>query len=69
MKKKDLEDLKTKTREELLKKASDLAAEIGKLKMEMKMKKVKNINEYRVKMKDRARILTLTHMKKEEKNG
>lgn len=68
MKKKDLEDLKTKSKTELLRRAQEMAVDITKIKMDMKMKKVKNINDYRNKMKDRARILTIAHLMKEDKN-
>ena len=67
MKIKDLKELHTKTRIELLKMAQELGFEISKLSMEMKMKKVKNLNEVRTKMKNRARILTIAHMKGEER--
>lgn len=69
MKKKDVQELHAKTREELIKRAKELDLEIAQLKMDMKMKKVKNLNEYRAKMKDKARILTIAHMKKEETRG
>lgn len=69
MKTKDIKELHVKTREELVKRAQELGVEIAKLKMDMKMKKIKNLNEFRSKMKDRARILTIAHMKKETQNG
>jgi ribosomal protein L29 len=52
-----------RSKDELLKMAKDLSNEISSLRMDMAMKKVKNINELRVKMKNRARVLTLAHMK------
>lgn len=59
MKKKDLDILKTKTVDELHVQAVNLWGEILKLKMDMPFGKVKNMNEARTKMKDRARILTI----------
>lgn len=69
MKSKDIKELHTKTRGELLKKALELGVEINRLQIDMKMKKLKNLNEVRTKMKDRARILTIAHMKKEANHG
>ncbi len=58
MKKKQLEELKLKTRDELLKMKSDLEVDLKKIKTEMTSGKIKNLNELRTKMKDKARILT-----------
>lgn len=59
MKKKQLQELQTKTKDELGKLVSDLEKEMRKLKTEMNLKKVKNVNELKSKMKDKARMLTL----------
>lgn len=60
MKKKDLENLHAKTVDELMAQAIVLEAEIVKLQMDQKSGgKIKNINEARSKMKDRARMLTI----------
>lgn len=64
MKKKDLQDLQAKTIDELVTMAEALEPMILKLKMDMPGGKVKNMNEARSKMKDRARILTIIHAKK-----
>jgi len=58
MKKKQLEELKLKTRDELLKMKFDLEVDLKKIKTEMTSGKIKNLNELRTKMKDKARILT-----------
>ncbi len=63
MKKKDLQDLHLKTRDELIKSAMDLEKEILSLKLTMAGGKVKNINEARRKMKERAVVLTLAQEK------
>lgn len=65
MKKKDLSALHLKTREEILNLANTLETDISKSKMDMLTGKIKNLNEVRVKMKDKARMLTIAHMKKE----
>lgn len=59
MKKKDLENLKTKTLDELKKMADDLKSDMKKLHNEMMLGKAKNINELKYKKKDMARILTI----------
>lgn len=66
MKKKDLQDLQAKTVDELTVMAEALRPVILKLKMDMPFGKVKNLNEARSKMKDRARLLTIIGMKKGE---
>lgn len=63
MKKKELQELAVKTVDELVKLAHDLRHEIGGLAMDLKLGKVKNLNEVRTKQKNRARILTLIHAK------
>lgn len=67
MKKKDLDLLKTRTVEELKTDAVKLWSEILTLKMDMPFGKVKNMNEARTKMKNRARILTLIGQKEAAK--
>lgn len=64
MKKKDIQDLQAKTVDELAVMAAALKPIIQKLKMDMPFGKVKNLNEARSKMKDRARIFTIIRMKK-----
>ncbi len=59
MKKKELEELKAKTADELLKLAHSLKVEVQNLSMDMKLGKVKNLNDVRTKKKNRARILTI----------
>ncbi len=60
MKKKDKENLQAKTVDELRTAIASLETEILKLQMDQKSgAKVKNINEARSKMKDKARMLTL----------
>lgn len=58
MKKKQLEELKLKTKDELVKMKLDLEIDLKKIKTEMMSGKIKNMNELRTKMKDKARILT-----------
>lgn len=64
MKKKELQDLQAKTIDELKVMAEALRPMILKLKMDMPFGKVKNMNEARSKMKDRARMLTIIDIKK-----
>lgn len=64
MKKKDIQDLQVKTVDELIAIAAALEPMILKLKMDMPFGKVKNLNEARSKMKDRARMLTIIGIKK-----
>ncbi|KKR33653.1 MAG: hypothetical protein UU37_C0002G0026 [Candidatus Gottesmanbacteria bacterium GW2011_GWA2_41_12] len=68
MKRKDVRDLVHKEKGELEKLAHDISLEIGKLKLEMKLNKVKNLSLISEKKKDYARILTQMRMK-EIKNG
>lgn len=65
MKKKDLENLHAKTVDELKTLVSQLEGEIVKLQIDLKTGgKLKNTNEARLRMKDRARALTLITQKK-----
>ncbi len=63
MKKKDLQELKTKTAQEMHDLAAALKGEIKTLSFDMAQRKVKNVNEVRTKMKNRARLLTLASQK------
>ncbi len=63
MKRKILQDLHTKTKDELISQAMTLEKEILHLKLEMAGGKIKNINEARKKMKERAAILTIAQEK------
>lgn len=68
MKKKDLENLHAKTVDELMTQSVALEADIVRLQMDQKSGgKIKNINEARSKMKDRARILTIVTEKGNKK--
>ena len=69
MKKKDIQALHLKTREELTALLKILDTEIAKSKMDMLTGKIKNLNEVRGKMKDKARMLTIIGEKGERKNG
>jgi ribosomal protein L29 len=67
MKKKDLENLRMKTKEELSTLAASLWVEIMKVQIDKRTSgKVKNMNEAKNKMKDRARILTIIGEKMKE---
>ncbi|HMS22430.1 MAG TPA: hypothetical protein PKA38_01575 [Candidatus Levybacteria bacterium] len=67
MKKKDLENLRLKTKNELTVLAGSLWIEIMKAQIDKKTSgKVKNVNEAKNKMKDRARILTIIGEKERE---
>lgn len=59
MKRKDLQELHAKTRDELLKLVMILEKDIRKQKMDAAEGKIKNVNEIRTKMKNCARMLTL----------
>ncbi len=63
MKKKQVQELHLKTKDELVALERSLRQEISKLQIDMGQKKVKNTNELRTKMKERARLLTLAHAK------
>ena len=65
MKKREKENLQAKTVDELTTMIAAHEVEIIKLQMDQKSgTKVKNVNEARLKMKDRARMLTLVTEKK-----
>lgn len=59
MKKKDIQTLHTKTKEELLSILKDAEAEIIALTKELRLGKSKNTNSVKMKKKDIARILTI----------
>ena len=63
MKKNDLADLKGKTEGELKRMLSDFKSDIGKLRIDMALKKSKNTNTAGNKKKDIARILTILSLK------
>lgn len=65
MKKNELIDLKSKTKDELTKLLYEAREEIGKFKIELSMNKSKNVNQMRNKMKQVARILTFLSLKEE----
>jgi len=74
MKKKDFEELKTKTISDLKKKIADLEKEIVNAKLELKMGKLKNVHLVNQKRKDIAQAKTILKQKlfaqeKENKNG
>jgi len=70
MKRKEIKDLHTKTIDELKKALEDLRNDVGQLKIDKAVGKVKNVNEARQKKKDIARIYTiLTEKIKEVNNG
>lgn len=66
MKKEQKKELRSKTRDELIKELRDARAESAKLKVDIKTGKAENLNVYRRKKKDIARILTYLNEKKEE---
>ncbi len=67
MKKNELADLKGKTVDELKKLLLEKREELGKLKIDLSLTKIKNVNQVRNKSKDIARILTILGMKEEVK--
>ena len=67
MKKDAKKELSTRTKDELIKTLRDLRAEIGKLSLDLKMKKLENTNLVYRKKKDVARILTYIGQKEEVK--
>lgn len=67
MKKDAKKELATRTKEELIKAVRDLRQEIGKLSLDLKMKKLENTNLVYRKKKDVARILTYITQKEETK--
>jgi large subunit ribosomal protein L29 len=60
MKKKQLQELKSKPKEELQKMLLDLRAKVWQYKQDLASGKVKNIKEIRATKKDIARILTIS---------
>lgn len=66
MKKEQKKELRTKTRDELIKELRDLRAEVAKLGLDMKTGKAENLNAFYRKKKDIARVLTYINEKKEE---
>jgi len=67
MKKDAKKELATRTKDELIKAVRDLRIEIGKLSLDLKMKKLENTNLVYRKKKDVARILTYITQKEETK--
>ncbi len=63
MKRKDIQDLRSKTISQLKKLSADYIEELGRLKLELKAEKLKNIKEYFLKRRDLARIKTLIREK------
>ncbi|EKD85648.1 MAG: hypothetical protein ACD_37C00665G0004 [uncultured bacterium] len=63
MKKKDLLEIKTKTKDELRRMIIDIKSEIGKLNIEQSLKKLKNTNAIKSKKRDIAALLTVLSMK------
>ncbi|MGE5041522.1 MAG: hypothetical protein ACM3IJ_01320 [Candidatus Levyibacteriota bacterium] len=63
MKKKQLEELKAKGVDELMKLAHGMKRDIQSGAMDMKLGKIKNLNEVRTKKKERAKVLTILHAK------
>jgi large subunit ribosomal protein L29 len=68
MKKQEFQSLKQKTDKELKEMLSTLKKEINKLRLEMALRKVKNVSSVGQKKKDVARILTVLKERK-LKNG
>lgn len=66
MKKKDIKDLNTKTRAELLKMAGDLKKQIEKASLDLKARRTKNTNVVKNMKKDLARVLTICNISKEK---
>lgn len=64
MKKKQVQELHLKTVAELMSLAAGIKHDVVKMQLEMSQKKVKNVNELRTKMKERARFLTIAHAKR-----
>ena len=56
MKKKDLLEIKTKTKDELRRMIIDIKSEIGKLNIEQSLKKLKNTNAIKSKKRDIAAL-------------
>lgn len=58
MKRRDVKDLSTKSKEELMQMLTQLREEMKKNTLEIAMRKLKNVSFLREKKKDIARILT-----------
>ncbi len=63
MKKNQIQELKSKTVEELRRQLIDSREELGKIKMDQLLGRGKNTNELRAKKKNVARILTFLTLK------
>ncbi len=63
--KKLIKELQNKSLKELIKRENDLRQEIGKLSLEFKVNRPKNVNEIFRKRKELAVILTVAAQKKE----
>lgn len=59
MKKKDLDELKNKSREQLKKTLAELSSDIAKLKLELSQSKLKNLHSVKKKKKEIAQVLTI----------
>jgi len=68
MKKKDIQDLHTRTTEELIKTANEIKSELFDLSLELSMQKLKNTSLIKRKKDDLARIKTILRGK-ELQNG
>jgi ribosomal protein L29 len=68
MKKEDKKELKSKTREELIKELRDARLSVARLTIDMASGKVENTNALYKKKKDIARILTFLSQKQFVKN-
>ncbi|HVT01584.1 MAG TPA: 50S ribosomal protein L29 [Patescibacteria group bacterium] len=66
MKRNDINELRTKTVDELSRMALDLRNDAQKARTEVLSGKLKNTNMIKNKKKDLARVLTFLHMKKNE---
>ncbi len=65
MKKNDIVELRSKTRDELLRMLTDLREEVQKMGIDKAQGKLKNLNAVKRKKKDVARVLTFIKMKTE----
>lgn len=63
MKKKDLEELKTKNLQDIKKVIADLGKERAKLILELEMGKIKNVHSVNQKKKDIAQAMTILRSK------
>jgi len=66
MKKKDLNELKTKNIKDLIKKLNELRKELVQTKIESKMDKIKNIHSVSQKKRDIAQVTTIINLKSQE---